>query len=122
MNTTFISPLVLLVIGLYLFYLSINQKKRLDSNDTIDGVLVEYKRFGKKIYPIIEFVYNGTKKTLKQCGVTNFKLIKQGEKVRVLETKSNKFITDYTVILTKYYAISFIGASILVFIGEFYLS
>ena len=48
MNTTFISPLVLLVIGLYLFYLSINQKKRLDSNDTIDGVLVEYKRFGKK--------------------------------------------------------------------------
>lgn len=101
MNTTFISSLVLLVIGLYLFYLSINQKKRLDSNDTIDGVLVEYKRFGKKIYPIIEFVYNGTKKTLKQCGVTNFKLIKQGEKVRVLETKSNKFITDYTVIQTK---------------------
>lgn len=119
MNTTiFIISLVPLFIGLYLFYRSMNQKKKLDSNDTIDGTLVEYKRFGKRLYPIIEFVYNGTEKTLRQGGVTNFKLIKQGEKVRLLETTSNKFITDYTVKLTNYYAIACIGAFILIFIAS----
>lgn len=119
MNTTIAALAVIpFVIGI-LFLLRIKREKRyLNDNDPIEGTLVRYERFGKRLYPIITYVDNGEEKAVRQGGVTNLKMIKEGSKVRIASLGNGKILTDYSVKLSSYYAIAFFSSSVLIFIAS----
>ena len=106
-----------LVIAILLFFRIQREKRYLNDNDPIEGTLVEYQRIGKRLYPIITYVDNGEEKAVRQGGVTNLKMIKEGTKVRIASLGNGKILTDYSVKLSTYYAIAFLLSSALIFIA-----
>ena len=107
-----------LVIAVLLLFRIQREKRYLNDNDPIEGTLVKYERFGKRLYPIITYVDNGEEKAVRQGGVTNLKMIKEGSKVRIVSIGNGKILTDYSVKLSTYYAIAFFISSILIFIAS----
>ena len=111
---------VFLIISIILFYISIKQKKNLAENYTIIGTLIDYKRVGKYLYPIIEFKENGEKKQITTNGLVNYKPIKIGSEIKILKKENGKYLTDSHVKFMQYYAISLMLAFILFVIYIFY--
>lgn len=120
MNVTIAAISVIpLIIGILLMFKMIKDKRYLDNNETIDGILEGYDRSGKRLHPIITYVKDGQEKMIKQGGVTNLKLIKKGSTVRIASIGNGKLVTDFHVKADLYYAIAFILGSALVFIASF---
>lgn len=120
MNVTIAAISVIpLIIGILLMFKMIKDKRYLDNNETIDGILEGYERSGKRLHPIITYVKDGQEKMIKQGGVTNLKLIKKGSTVRIASIGNGKLVTDFHVKADLYYAIAFILGSALVFIASF---
>ena len=120
MNVTIAAISVIpLIIGILLMFKMIKDKRYLDNNETIDGILEGYERSGKRLHPIITYVKDGQEKMIKQGGVTNLKLIKKGSTVRITSIGNGKLVTDFHVKADLYYAIAFILGSALVFIASF---
>ena len=120
MNVTIAAISVIpLIIGILLMFKMIKDKRYLDNNETIDGILEGYERSGKRFHPIITYVKDGQEKMIKQGGVTNLKLIKKGSTVRIASIGNGKLVTDFHVKADLYYAIAFILGSALVFIASF---
>lgn len=120
MNVTIAAISVIpLIIGILLMFKMIKDKRYLDNNETIDGILEGYDRSGKRLLPIITYVKDGQEKMIKQGGVTNLKLIKEGSTVRIASIGNGKLVTDFHVKADLYYAIAFILGSALVFIASF---
>ena len=120
MNVTIAAISVIpLIIGILLTFKMIKDKRYLDNNETIDGILEGYERSGKRLHPIITYVKDGQEKMIKQGGVTNLKLIKEGSTVRIASIGNGKLVTDFHVKADLYYAIAFILGSALVFIASF---
>lgn len=120
MNVTIAAISVIpLIIGILLMFKMIKDKRYLDNNETIDGILEGYERSGKRLHPIITYVKDGQEKMIKQGGVTNLKLIKEGSTVRIASIGNGKLVTDFHVKADLYYAIAFILGSALVFIASF---
>lgn len=120
MNVTIAAISVIpLIIGILLMFKMIKDKRYLDNNETIDGILEGYDRSGKRLHPIITYVKDGQEKMIKQGGVTNLKLIKEGSTVRIASIGNGKLVTDFHVKADLYYAIAFILGSALVFIASF---
>ena len=107
-----------LLIGIALVFRIRREKRYLNDNDPIEGTLVEYQRIGKRLYPIIAYVDNGEEKAVRQGGVTNLKMIKEGSKVRIVNIGNGKIMTDYSVKLSTYYAVAFFISSCLIFIAS----
>ena len=107
-----------LLIGILLLFRIKREKRYLNDNDPIEGTLVEYQRIGKRLYPIITYVDNGEEKAVRQGGVTNLKMIKEGSKVRIAHIGNGKIMTDYSVKLSTYYAIAFFISSALIFVAS----
>ena len=107
-----------LVIGILFLFRIKREKRYLNDNDPIEGTLVEYQRIGKRLYPIITYVDNGEEKAVRQGGVTNLKMIKEGSKVRIAHIGNGKIMTDYSVKLSTYYAIAFFISSALIFVAS----
>lgn len=107
-----------LVIGILLVFRIMREKRYLNDNDPIEGVLEKYQRIGKRLYPIISYTDNGEEKLVRQGGVTNLKMIKEASKVRIAHIGDGKIITDYNVKLSTYYAIAFLISSGLIFIAS----
>lgn len=107
-----------LLIGILLLFRIKREKRYLNDNDPIEGTLVEYQRIGKRLYPIITYVDNGEEKAVRQGGVTNLKMIKEGSKVRIASIGNGKIMTDYSVKLSTYYAIAFFISSALIFVAS----
>ena len=107
-----------LLIGILLLFRIKREKRYLNDNDPIEGTLVEYQRIGKRLYPIITYVDNGEEKAVRQGGVTNLKMIKEGSRVRIASIGNGKIMTDYSVKLSTYYAIAFFISSALIFVAS----
>ncbi len=107
-----------LVIGILFLFRIKREKRYLNDNDPIEGTLVEYQRIGKRLYPIITYVDNGEEKAVRQGGVTNLKMIKEGSKVRIAHIGNGKIMTDYSIKLSTYYAIAFFISSALIFVAS----
>ena len=107
-----------LLIGIALLFRIQREKRYLNDNDPIEGTLVEYQRIGKRLYPIITYVDNGEEKAVRQGGVTNLKMIKEGSKVRIVNIGDGKIMTDYSVKLSTYYAVAFFLSSALIFVAS----
>lgn len=119
MNTTIAIMASIPFIMFIVFFCRAKREKRyLNDNDSIEGILLRYERFGKKLYPIVTYVDNGEEKYVRQGGVTNLKMIKEGTKIRIASIGNGKVITDYSVKLSTYYAISFFISSTLIFIAS----
>ncbi len=110
-----------LIIAIFLFFRIQREKRYLNDNDTIEGTLVQYQRIGKRLYPLITYVDNGEEKTVRQGGVTNMKMIKEGSTVRIAHIGDGKIMTDYSVKLSTYYAIAFLLASALIFVAALFV-
>ena len=107
-----------LLIGILLLFRIKREKRYLNDNDPIEGTLVEYQRIGKRLYPITTYVDNGEEKAVRQGGVTNLKMIKEGSRVRIASIGNGKIMTDYSVKLSTYYAIAFFISSALIFVAS----
>jgi len=107
-----------LLIGIALVFRIRREKRYLNDNDPIEGTLEKYQRIGKRLYPIISYIDNGEEKAVRQGGVTNLKMIKEGSKVRIAHIGDGKIITDYNVKLSTYYAVTFFISSGLIFIAS----
>lgn len=107
-----------LIIGIFLIFRITREKRYLNDNDPIEGTLEKYQRIGKRLYPIISYIDNGEEKAVRQGGVTNLKMIKEGSKVRIAHIGDGKIITDYNVKLSTYYAVAFFISSVLIFIAS----
>lgn len=119
MNTAIaIIAAIPLIIGILFVFRIQREKRYLNDNDPIEGTLVEYQRIGKRLYPIIAYVDNGEEKAVRQGGVTNLKMIKEGSKIRIANLGNGKILTDYSVKLSTYYAIAFIISSVVLFIAS----
>lgn len=119
MNTAIaIIAAIPLIIGILFVFRIQREKRYLNDNDPIEGTLVEYQRIGKSLYPIIAYVDNGEEKAVRQGGVTNLKMIKEGSKIRIANLGNGKILTDYSVKLSTYYAIAFIISSVVLFIAS----
>lgn len=110
---------IVFLIGLFLFNLNNRLNKKLNENYTIIGTIINYKRIWKYLYPIIEFTENNEKKVITGGGTVNYKPIKIGNEVKILKKDNGKYLTDSDIKYIKYYAISFILASILLFFISF---
>ena len=110
--------LIPLVIGILLLFRIKREKRYLNDNDPIEGTLEKYQRIGKRLYPIISYIDNGEEKAVRQGGVTNLKMIKEGSKVRIAHIGDGKIITDYNVKSSTYYAVAFFISSVLIFIAS----
>ena len=110
---------ILLIISVVFLLKSKKEKRYLNDNDVIEGTIVEYQRIWKKLYPIITYVDNGEKITVRQSGVTNMRIIKEGSHVRIVNIGNGKILTDYNVKLSMYYAIVFFISSALIFVASF---
>ena len=120
MNNTVAGLSVIPIVISLIFYFKMKKEKRmLDDNDPIEGTVSKYQRIGKRLYPIIEFKDNGEEKYIRQGGITNFRMIKEGTKVRIISIGDGKYLTDYSVKLSKYYAITMLLAGLLVFFISF---
>lgn len=123
MNTTiaFLAIIPLMISILFIFRAK-REKRYLNDNDPIDGVLSRYERIGKRLYPIITYVDNGEEKAVRQGGVTNLKMIKEGTTIKIAHLSDGKILTDYSVKLSTYYATAFIVSSLLIFVASFLAS
>ena len=110
---------IVFLIGLFLFNLNNRLNKKLSENYTITGTIISYKRIWKYLYPIIEFTENNEKKIINGGGTINYKPINIGNEVKILKKDNGKYLTDSDIKHIKYYAISFILASILLFFISF---
>lgn len=98
--------IVSLVVSIVLFCINIKQKNRLDNCHTIKGTIIKYKRNGRFIYPVIEFIEKGEKKEIVRGGVINYKPLKVGSEVRLLKKENGKYLTDSDVKFVQYYAVT----------------
>ncbi|MBE6155322.1 MAG: hypothetical protein E7164_01025 [Firmicutes bacterium] len=104
--TLIIMAIIILIIGIVLYYVGLKQKKNLEANYTIKGTLIKYKRIGRYLHPIIEFTENGKKKEILKGGTLNYKPLKVGSEIKILKKENGKYLTDSDVKFIQYYAIS----------------
>lgn len=113
MDLILIIAIVVLLIGIILFYISFKQKNILEENCTTKGTLIKYKRVFRYLYPVIEFIENGEKKVITRGGTVNYKPIKIGSEIKIFKKENGKYLTDSDIKFIQYYAISLVLASIL---------
>ena len=108
-----IGALIVFIIAVILLRKYRKQKEILDSSQTIEGYIEKYRRSYKYLYPTVKFIDDETEKSIELSGMVNFKLIKEGTKIRILKLSDNKYLTDYDLKLAQVYVKMFFCAAIL---------
>ena len=116
-----IVAIILLLIGLFLFFISFKQKNNLENNYTIKGILIKYKRSGKYLCPVIKFTDDNEEKIIIRGGIVNFKPIKVGSEIKILKKDNGRYLTESDIKLMQYYAITLIISFILLIFIKFYI-
>lgn len=103
----------------YIYYKRVD--KALSSKYAIEGTIIDYKRVGLRLYPVISFVENGQEFTVEGQGMKNLKLMKVGSKVRLLIAKDGDHLSDYDAKVAMFYTIGFIIVEAIVISAEFFM-